>query len=36
MESKVTHDMIKPFTGVGDVVAWLREVKVVAKLQKDI
>ena len=29
---KVTSDMVKPFTGDGDVVAWLQKVKLVAKL----
>ena len=32
--SKVTTDMIKPFTGEGDVVSWLKKVTLVAKLQK--
>ena len=31
---KVTGDMIRPFTGDGDVVAWLTKVKLVAKLTK--
>ena len=34
MASKVTTDMVKPFDGSGDVVAWLTKVKLVAKLQK--
>lgn len=34
MASKVTYDMIKPFTGEGDVVSWIMKVKLVAKLQK--
>ena len=34
MASKVTSDMIKPFTGEDDVMAWLKKVKLVAKLQK--
>ena len=29
---KVSGDMVKPFTGEGDVVAWLQKVKLVAKL----
>ena len=29
----VTSDMIKPFTGEGELVAWLKKVKLVAKLQ---
>ena len=33
MVSKITMDMIKPFTG-GDVVSWLKKVTLVAKLQK--
>ena len=32
--AKITTDMIKPFTGEGDVVAWVRKVKLVAKLKK--
>ena len=31
---KITSDMIKPFIGEGDVVAWLKKVRLVAKLQK--
>lgn len=31
---KVTSDMIPPFTGEGDAVAWLRKTRLVAKLQK--
>lgn len=31
---KVSADVIKPFTGEGDVMAWLKKVKLVAKLQK--
>ncbi|XP_068224113.1 uncharacterized protein [Palaemon carinicauda] len=34
MASKITMDMIKPFTGEGDVVSWLKKVTLVAKLQK--
>lgn len=34
MASKITMDMIKPFTGEGDVVSWLKKVNLVAKLQK--
>ena len=34
MATTVTKDMIKPFTGEGDVVAWLKKVRLVAKLQK--
>ena len=32
--SRITSDMIKPFGGEGDVVAWLQKVKLVAKLSK--
>lgn len=31
---KVSSDMIRPFTGEGELVAWLKKVKLVAKLQK--
>lgn len=31
---KLSHDIIKAFKGEGDVVAWLKKVKLVAKLQK--
>ena len=31
---KVTSDMIRPFTGEGDVVAWIQKVKLVARLGK--
>ena len=34
MSVKVTSDMIRPFSGEGDVVAWLKKVRLVAKLQK--
>lgn len=34
MASKVTGDMLKAFSGEGDLVAWLAKVKLVAKLQK--
>ena len=34
MASKITSDMIRAFTGEGDLVAWLKKVKLVAKLQK--
>lgn len=34
MAAKITMDMIKPFTGEGDVVAWLKKITLVAKLQK--
>lgn len=34
MAAKITMDMIKPYTGEGDVVAWLKKVTLVAKLQK--
>ena len=34
MASKISSDMIRPFTGEGDVVAWIEKVKLVAKLQK--
>ena len=34
MSVKVTSDMIWPFSGEGDVVAWLKKVRLVAKLQK--
>lgn len=34
MAATTTTHMIKPFTGEGDVVAWLRKIKLVAKLQK--
>lgn len=32
MASKITSDRIKPFTGEGDMVAWLTKVKLVARL----
>ena len=31
---KITSDMIKPFSGEGDVVAWLQKIKLVSKLSK--
>lgn len=34
MASKITTDMIKPFAGAGDVVAWIKKVELVARLQK--
>ena len=34
MAAKIHHEMIKPFTGEGDVVSWLTKVKLLAKLQK--
>lgn len=34
MAAKITSDMIKPYVGAGDVVAWLKKVKLVAKLSK--
>lgn len=34
MAGKVTSDMIKPFSGEGDVVAWITKVRLVAKLKK--
>ena len=34
MTTKVVSDAIKPFTGEGDVVSWLKKVELVAKLQK--
>ena len=34
MEVKLSKDMIKPFNGEGNLVAWLSKVKLVAKLQK--
>ena len=34
MSVKVTSDMIRPFSGEGDVVAWLKKIQLVAKLQK--
>jgi len=34
MSVKVRSDMIRPFSGEGDVVAWLKKVRLVAKLQK--
>ena len=34
MEIKLSRDMIRPFKGEGDLVAWLSKVKLVAKLQK--
>ena len=30
----ITSDIIKPFSGGGDVVAWLKKVRLVAKLQQ--
>lgn len=33
MASKITTDMVKPFSGTGDVVAWLAKVKLVASLK---
>ena len=29
----ISHEMIKPFSGKGDVAAWLRKVRLVANLQ---
>ena len=34
MEVKLSKDMIKPFNGEGNLVAWLSKVKLIAKLQK--
>lgn len=34
MESKITTEMIKAFTGEGDVVAWIQKARLVAKLKK--
>ena len=34
MSVKISSDIIKPFTGEGELVAWLKKVKLVAKLQK--
>ena len=34
MASSISKDMIKAYTGEGDVVAWIKKVKLVAKLQK--
>ena len=34
MSVKVTSDMIQPFSGEGDVVAWRQKIQLVAKLQK--
>ena len=34
MAGKVSMDIIKPFSGEGDIVGWLRKVTLVAKLQK--
>ena len=34
MSVKLSRDMIKPFNGEGDLVAWLSKVKLVAKLQE--
>ena len=31
--TRIITDMIKPFDGIGDVVAWIKEVKLVAKLK---
>ena len=33
MSVKVTSDMIRPFSGEGDVVAWLKKIQLVEKLQ---
>ena len=33
MSEKISHEMIKPFSGEGDVIAWLRKAKLMAKLQ---
>ena len=33
MSVKVTSDMIRPFSGEGDAVAWLKKIQLVAKLQ---
>ena len=30
----ISSDIIKPFSGEGDVVAWLKKVRLVARLQK--
>lgn len=34
MATKISSDMIRPFTGEGDVVAFIKKVKLVAKLKK--
>ena len=34
MESKITTEMIKAFTGEGDIVSWIQKVRLVAKLKK--
>ena len=34
MSVKVTSDMIRLFSGNGDVLAWLKKVQLVAQLQK--
>ena len=31
---RISNDMIRPFTGDGDIVAWLKKVKLVARLSK--
>ena len=31
---KLTKEMIRPFNGKGDLVAWMKKLKLVAKLQK--
>ena len=33
MSRKICHEMIKPFGSEGDVVTWLKKVRLVAKLQ---
>ena len=34
MSVKVTCDMIRSFSGEGDVVAWFKKIQLVARLQK--
>lgn len=34
MTTTMYHDVTKPFTGEGDVMAWLTKVQLVSKLQK--
>lgn len=34
MAAKIAGDIVKPFSGDGDIVAWLKKVELVAKLQK--
>ena len=31
---RISSDIIKPFSGKGDVVAWLKKVRLIARLQK--